>query len=112
MELHNYGKIPEQEESKYYELSELSEYDINHLEKAGIEEAWYWYGSGSYEGNGQMLMRKGDKFDIHDMGHCSCYGPVEDIEFTGQYFSLDEIKGKCSEEAYKAIEPLVEMARA
>jgi hypothetical protein len=112
MKLHDYGKIPEHENSEYYDLSELSEYDIKYLEKAGIEEAWYWYASGSYEGNGEILMKKGDSYSVHSMGHCSCYGPVEDIEFTAQYSSLDEIKEKCSEEAYRSIAPLVEMARA
>ena len=111
MQIHNYGKFPEGYDNSYCDISALDVRDIEALQKLDVDEAWYWYASGSYEGSGQILMRKGDKYDIHDMGHCSCYGPTENATFGGTYPSLDEIQQKCSAEAYKEIAPLVEMAR-
>ena len=61
---------------------DLDDYELENLD--GIEEAWYFYKSGSYEGSGQMLARVGDLWDIHDMGHCSCYGPLEKFSFNGK----------------------------
>lgn len=110
--IHNYGKFPEGYEYTYGDITKLDKWDIEYLQKLGIEEAWYWYATGSYEGSGQVLMRKGDEFDVHDMGHCSCYGPLEHASFTGAYSSLKEIQQKCSPEAYKEIAPLVDMAKS
>lgn len=112
MEIHDYGKYPEGYNDEYGSIAKLDEYDMKELDELGIDEAWYWYATAPYEGSGQILMRKGDKYDIHDMGHCSCYGPLERAVFNGIYSSLAEIQQKCSEEAYKQIAPLVEMARA
>jgi hypothetical protein len=111
MQVHDYGKLPEGYDYPYGDVDSLSEWDMERLQELGIDEAWYWYATAPYEGSGQILMRKGDKYDVHDMGHCSCYGPMENAHFNGVYSSLDEIQQKCSAEAYKEIAPLVNMAR-
>lgn len=85
---HNLDKFPNGQNSDYYygELSELSEYELQDLEEKGIDEVWYWYATAPYEGIGQLLLRKGDLYDFHDAGHCSCYGPTEHVEFRGVPF--------------------------
>ena len=107
---HNYGKFPKDFDYSV-DISELDEYDLENLQKLGIDEAWYWYAQGSYDGCGQILMRKGNMYDVHDMGHCSCYGPTDFKAFNNTYSSLDEIQQRCTIEAYKEIAPLVDMAR-
>ena len=111
MKINNYGSFPEGVSCEYCKISELDEYDLELLDRHYLDEVWYWYACGRYEGMGDMLIRRGDKYYLHDMGHCSCYGPTEHIKFNDPYSSLDEIKERCSAEEYKNVEPLAEMAR-
>lgn len=39
----------------------------------------YWYQSGSYEGDGVAAYKKDGKFGWANLGHCSCYGPEEQL---------------------------------
>lgn len=75
----------------------------------GIEEIRYWYCYGDYEGNGQMLILKDKKWYYHSMGHCSCYGPLDEISFNVGYSTLPELMEKCSSELQKQLKPLVEI---
>lgn len=52
-----------------YELDELT---------TDITFVVYWYEQGSYDGSG-MLFGRYDNGDIafKDLGHCSCYGPMD-----------------------------------
>lgn len=90
----------------------FGEREARELKALGISEAWYWYGYYGYEGVGQMLILKDGKYYLHDMGHCSCYGPIENISFTDPFSSLEEIKVRCSTELYGYVKALVEMAEA
>ena len=74
---------------KHEKSDSMSEYDYKDLEALDIDEIWYKYNCGSYEGSGQLIARKGDLFSHHDMGHCSCYGAVDKFEFNGR--PLDEL---------------------
>ena len=112
MKIHDYAKYPEGCESRWCGIEPLADYEIESLERLGVDEAWYWYAAGSYEGMGQILIKKGDNYYLHEMGHCSCYGPLDDISFATPYTDLDAIKNNCSEDSYKEIAPLVEMAKA
>jgi hypothetical protein len=111
MKIHDYSQFPEGYDYAYGEIEPLSKYDLEDLKSLNVDEVWYWYAAGDYEGSGKMLMRRGNKYDIHSLSHCSCYGPLEDAVFAPKYSSLDEIRAKCSEEAYKEIAPLVDMAK-
>lgn len=68
----------------------LEQSDFDHLKSLGIDEIWYTYEIGGYEGSGQMIMRKGDLYDHHDMGHCSCFGPIDNMTFNWK--PLPELK--------------------
>ena len=94
--------------SNYWVAGDLEEWEIEKLNKLGLDEIWYWYGVGDYEGAGQLLMRKGEKYDLHDMGHCSCYGPVEEVVFHPQ--KLKDLKSVCSEDYATECKPLFQAA--
>lgn len=111
MKLYNYGKFPDERDYRYYAIEEFNNCELEQLNELNIQKAWYWYGEGDYEGTGYILMLKDNKYYVHDMGHCSCYGPLEDINFSRGYDSFDEIEANCSKEEYEQIKPLVEMAR-
>lgn len=103
MLIHNLGKSPV-EHHESYQSSELDRYDIERLEELGVEEVWYWYEQGSWEGDGQMLMRRGTDYSLHSMSHCSCYGPMENVKFTPEPF--DKLFASCSDGLMKQCLPL------
>lgn len=92
---------------KYVESAALSEYDIETLVELGIEEARYWYASGSYEGSGQMVALKDGKWFHHDMSHCSCFGPVEQLSLHNGFDSLESLLASCSMQLQKDVLPLI-----
>jgi len=105
MIIHNLNRFPAELNYRYGALDELSSYDMEYLNRYyDADEVWYWYASGSYEGSGQMLIRKGDLYDIHDMGHCSCYGPLDRMSLA--FKPLEELKSSCSSEYLKEVESL------
>lgn len=55
---------------------------------ANFEEIFYHYTSGSYEGSGALLAVNGNETVIHNMGHCSCYGPTDEFDSTKLTFDL------------------------
>lgn len=61
------------------ESEPLSKWDRDTIINAGIDIAVYSYFSGSYEGSGTLLFQKNNKWFYHDMGHCSCYGPLDGL---------------------------------
>lgn len=104
MIIHNLNQFPAELDYKYGSISELDSYDMEALDKYDADEVWYWYACGSYEGSGQMLIRKGDLYGIHDMGHCSCYGPLD--RNRSQLKPFEELKSSCSSEYLKEVECL------
>ena len=70
---------------------ELGEYDLEYLDKEVYEYLIYNYHYEEYEGSGAAVLKdKNGKFMFIDLGHCSCYGPLEECNPKCIY-SLDEI---------------------
>lgn len=111
LKLYDLNYIPDGLNYGGYDISELSDYEVQKLIDFGVERAWYWYAQGSYEGSGQILMLKDGLYYLHDMGHCSCYGPVEDLELKNGT-DLKTIEAACSKEYLKSVLPLIKKARA
>ena len=88
MKITNIKDLPEGLGYSWGDLSDLDEYELDYIQKIGIDEIWYFYVEGSYEGSGQLLMRKGNLYDLFDMSHCSCYGPTDDVVFNGKYSKI------------------------
>jgi hypothetical protein len=105
---HDYGKFPEGINYSEGDICNLANHDLEYLEKIGVEEIWYWYASAPYEGIGQILMRKGDLYDIHNASHCSCYGPTEHAGFRGVLF--EKLTDGYTIELLKEVKPLLNMA--
>lgn len=103
MIVHN---LSEKVNQDYYESSDLSDYDLEDIEKMGVDEIWYYYGTAPYEGSGEILMRKGEEWDIESLSHCSCYGPTERLYFTGQ--ELSDLRKNLSTEYSEQVNILFE----
>ena len=108
MKINFLGKFPDGY-SYYGKLSELDNYDIEYLTPLNLDEIWYWYSTAPYEGSGQILMRKGNLYDHHNAGHCSCYSACERVEFKGK--ALDKLVNSLGVEFMEQeCKPLFEMA--
>lgn len=70
---------------------ELSEYDLStncyskaededYVGKVKADVFIYWYENGGYDGSGIAVWRHRGKWAYQWLGHCSCYGPLEDVK--------------------------------
>lgn len=76
---------------KTADSEELYDWDLRKVEELGAEYFVYNYQSGSYDGTGWAIWKiDDDKFGYTYLGHCSCNGPVEDLNSIP--YSLSEIK--------------------
>lgn len=71
----------------------------------------YSYGTGCYEGSGNMIWKKDNKFFHHDMGHCSCYGWEENISDEKGFDSLEELLKDSSDSIGKSLEPFLNLIK-
>ncbi|MGL6101353.1 MAG: hypothetical protein ACRC0G_17240 [Fusobacteriaceae bacterium] len=61
----------------------LSDRDITILKEMGVVKVIGWYCPGSYEGSGEAIIVFNDgTVKLRGLGHCSCYGPWDDVEET------------------------------
>ena len=76
---------------------ELDKYDLAAI-PTEVTLIKYWYEKQWYEGSGIMILQTADGYYLHDMSHCSCFGPTEHLELTRCYKSIKEMIENCSEE--------------
>ena len=70
---------------------ELSEYDLEYLDEEVYEYFIYNYVDCGYDGSGAAVLKDNNgKFILIDLGHCSCFGPLEERNPKCIY-SLEEI---------------------
>lgn len=89
----------------YGDWEELSKSDLEYVD---ADEIWYWYATGNWEGSGQLVARQGDLYFHHDMGHCSCYGPTENLYEGVAPEPLESLKARWDNNSsyWKQVEPL------
>lgn len=68
----------------------------------------YSYAQGSYDGSGDCIWKKDGKFYHHDLGHCSCYGPLEDIKTEQGFASIEDLLKNSSSGIAEHIAPLLD----
>jgi hypothetical protein len=62
------------------ELRDSRSGDLCNLVEKNALFVIYWYGSGSYEGSGDLVVVFDDgSVDTISLGHCSCNGPLDDL---------------------------------
>ena len=70
---------------------ELSDYELENLDKEAYEYFVYNYTYLDYEGEGAAVLKDNNgKFVLVGLGHCSCYGPLEE-RVPKCIYSRDEI---------------------
>lgn len=85
----------------------LSEYDLRDVKKLDAEFFIYNYQNHGYEGSGFALWKKGRKYGYSYLGHCSCNGPVEDLNSI--MYTITEIRklAKTSSYEWQYAEPVL-----
>lgn len=68
----------------------FSDYELKDVKKLNADWFVYYYETGCYDGSGFAIWKKDGKYLYADLGHCSCYGPVEDLNSI-PYDSLEDI---------------------
>lgn len=111
MKLININQFPKNYNYVYGDLCELDEYDRDRLKKDKVDIFVYWYASGSYEGSGKAIFCVGNKWFYHDLGHCSCYGPIENISYSNPKDTVQELYDNCSDELKKELKPVYDRAK-
>lgn len=97
--------------SPRYDLGQWEELDGWDLDKMpdGTDALHYWYQIGSYEGTGEALFRCDGQWFRWDMGHCSCFGPLEKVDKSMPW----NLQGEdMTDELRNEIAPLDEAARS
>ena len=82
-------------ETKIYrieESDELGDYELEDIEKLNARWLVYYYEEGDYEGSGFAVWESDGKLYYHDMGHCSCYGPTEEMKNVMPIENISEIE--------------------
>ena len=90
--------------------------DFEDIEKQEIipDAIFYWYESGNYEGIGSLIAVRNGKWYDKNLGHCSCYGPLEyftTVESDYNYSSLEELLAQGTDDWQRSYIPLVELAK-
>jgi hypothetical protein len=72
---------------------ELSEYDLGYLNQDAFEwfvYSYVWYDSYSAGGQGVALRKEDGKLYYADLGHCSCYGPINSDWLGSENCTIEE----------------------
>lgn len=77
--------------SKTYSIGpdELADYEISKVDADIL--IYYYEQAVSYGGDGYAIAVKDGRVDMFGLGHCSCYGPTDDLVMIYPW-SLDEAK--------------------
>ena len=101
---------PNEVYDRYGSPSELSDYDFKPLEDMGFDVVAYWYSAGCYEGSGELVGRRNGLWCHLDLGHCSCYGPVESLHrLSSGEKSLADLEKRMTVELQNDVLPLIEL---
>lgn len=74
----------------------------------GVDFMLYYYNDDCYAGWGECILHKNGKWYIHGLSHCSCYGPLEDIDWDDGIKDLVDINGKITGTYLKEVLPLID----
>lgn len=94
---------------------DIGEYAIKDVMALDFDLFVYDYSEGGYDGSGFAAWRKGKKYFYHELGHCSCDGPTDQIEQSAKVgislTGLREIAKKSYGEYAKAVLAEIEKNR-
>lgn len=101
-------EIKNVDSKKFYQSGEQESLDFSDEDLKGIDELWYYYFCGCYEGSGVALLRIGDLYSNANLGHCSCNSPQDGINDCkpDSYITLEKLKEVMTKELNNEMEPI------
>jgi hypothetical protein len=86
----------------------LDEYDYKNVPD-GVEVILYSYRPGSYDGSGHAFYKAKNGWGYHDLGHCSCHGPLDHMSVGNgaEYPTIDDVVSTLSDELKGQVAPLL-----
>ena len=97
-----------------YDTCDIDDDVLEVLERNEADAGFYWYGTGSYEGSGELIILKNNKWYLNSLSHCSCYGPLDhlnDNEIKEGFNSLHELTEYCTDEYNTRIISLIQLIK-
>lgn len=106
---YDYGDELEPRRFKYNpEDEKQSNYDYDRMLEIGIDELFYWYSNGDYEGVGHAIFKKNDIYCHVSLCHCSCYWSFDEIEDGLNFLPYEELINSFSEELKEECSTIIE----
>jgi len=114
----NIHHITTEADEGYYQSTEIPAADWEAAMPSTVTDVWYTYWHGSYEGSGEALIKHQDgRFVLHNLGHCSCYGPLDtdnygrlELDPDPACCTLEQLRAASSPEALRVRGPLLDAA--
>lgn len=79
-------------------VDEMSDYNFEILNQEAFEWFVYDYTIGDWSGGGEAVaLRKDGMLAYGGLGHCSCYGPIDDDWMNADVCTVDEFLGMNSD---------------
>lgn len=71
---------------------ELGEWELNKLKAFEFDLGVYAYKNYGYEGSGFAVFKKGEQWFYQELGHCSCNGPLDNVDTSANMLvSLEQV---------------------
>jgi len=86
----------------------FDQYDLREFDGRAIDKIVYWYARGGYEGSGHLLVYLKGAWHHKDLSHCSCYGPLDDLDFSKPISSLSAWLEQATPEFRAEVQPLID----
>lgn len=95
------------------ESATLGEWGEKEISELNIRAAWVEYTNYGYDGGGYFIGQKytGEYF-FKDLGHCSCYGPLDGLEAAMRetYDTRALLLGGCTQELRESLSRILKTA--
>ena len=95
---------------KTRQSEKLEDYELKKVKELKADWFVYYYKTGDYDGSGFCVWRKDTKFFYTDMGHCSCYGPTDDL-ISIPYNSIDDIEKIAGNSDYNGAKAVIQLIK-
>ena len=96
---------------EYCDSDNIEAVYLEKFEEIDFDECWYWYLEGCYCGVGHILFRSGYEYRLYEINHCSCYGPIENINNElDDYENIPELFDSISDDLFDQLRCLFDAA--
>lgn len=87
----------------------FTDYTLEEINELSADFFVYWYESGSWDGRGFAIWKRDDKWFYDGLGHCSCYGPTENLKIANNAgFTFEQVSEIAKNDDYSGGKIVIE----